>query len=63
MENIGPTFIAVIGGIITLAIVAVLVAKKAQTPAVITSIGSALSGVITAAVGPVANSQNNNFGG
>jgi hypothetical protein len=39
--------------VIGLAIVAVLVSKNAQTPTVLSSAGSALAGVITAAVSPV----------
>jgi hypothetical protein len=53
MSNFGPTLIAVLGGIIGLAIVAVLVSKKAQTSQVLQGAGSALAGVIGAAVGPV----------
>jgi len=58
MGNIGPTFIAVLGGIFGLAIVAVLVSKKAQTPAVIQGAGTALSSIIGAAVAPVTSSGN-----
>jgi hypothetical protein len=60
MREIGPGFIAIVASIIGLAIVAVLVSKNAQTKDVITGVGSALSGVIGAAVAPV--SQSNNFG-
>jgi PRD1 phage membrane DNA delivery len=63
LEHIGPGFVAVIASVIGLAIVAVLVSKNAQTPAVLTGAGSALAGVIGAAVGPVSNTQSNNFGG
>jgi hypothetical protein len=56
MGNIGPTLITVIAGIVGLAALAVAVSKNAQTPAVLTGAGTALSSVITAAVGPVANS-------
>jgi hypothetical protein len=62
MSNIGPTFIAVVTGIIGLAIVAVLVAQKAQTSTVIQSTGSALSQIIGAAVGPVTGTTSNQFG-
>ena len=58
MTDIGPVFITVLGGIVGLAIVAVLVAQKAQTPAVITGVGQALSSVIGAAVSPVSSSGN-----
>jgi hypothetical protein len=62
MGNIGPGIITVIGAVIGLAVVAVLVAQKAQTPAVLQGAGSALSAVITAAVAPVAQTSNTAFG-
>lgn len=62
MNSIGPTLITVLGGIITLAIVAVIVAQKAQTSQVIQGAGTALSGVIKAAVQPVVSSGSP-FGG
>ena len=58
MNNVGPTLIAVIGGIVGLAMVAVLVSKKAQTPQVIQGAGTALSSIIGAAVAPVSSSGN-----
>ena len=42
--------------IITVAIIAVLVSKKSQTSAIITSAGKALSGLIGEAVSPVTGS-------
>jgi hypothetical protein len=63
MSDVGPAFIAVIGGIIGLAIVAVIVAQKAQTSQVIQAGGSALASVIGAAVKPVVSSGGNQFGG
>lgn len=54
---------AAVGGVIALAIVAVIVSKQAQTPSVITSAGQALAGVIGAAVSPLGNSTGNMFGG
>lgn len=62
MSSIGPTFVAVVGGIIALAMLAVAVSKKAQTPQVLTGAGQALSSVISAAVGPVSGSSTNQFG-
>ena len=56
MNSIGPMFITVTGGIIGLAMVAVLVAQKAQTSTVIQGAGTALSSVIGAAVAPVTGS-------
>ena len=57
MNQIGPTFVIVIGGVITLAMVAVLVGQKAQTSQVLQGAGTALSSVITAAVAPVSTSS------
>jgi PRD1 phage membrane DNA delivery len=62
MNSIGPTIITIVCSVIGLAIIAVVVSKNAQTPAVLTGAGTALSGIIGAAVGPVSNSQGNNFG-
>ena len=55
MSNIGPGLIAVVAGILTLAMIAVVVSKNAQTSTVISGAGSALSSVIGAAVAPVSN--------
>lgn len=62
MQQIGPTAIAIVSGIIGLAIVAVLVSRQAQTPTVISSTGGALSSIISAAVSPVTGSTSNLFG-
>jgi hypothetical protein len=62
MNSIGPGVIAVIGGILTLAMLAVAVSKNAQTSAVFTGAGTALSTVIAAAVAPVSGSATNTFG-
>lgn len=53
MDEAGKGIIAIVTGIIGLAIAAVIVGAKAQTPAVIQAGGSALSSVIAAAVQPV----------
>lgn len=63
MDKAWETIITVASGIIGVAIVAVLVGKNAQTSTVISSAGTALSSVITAAVAPVGASSNNTFGG
>lgn len=55
MDRIGPTFVIVVGSVITLAMIAVIVSKNANTPAVFTGAGTALSSVIAAAVAPVSN--------
>lgn len=53
MDKFGQLIMAVFGGIITLAIVAVVVSRKAQTPAVIQAASSALANVVGAAVNPI----------
>jgi hypothetical protein len=50
------TFIAIAGGIIGLAALAVLVSRNAQTPQVFTAAGNAFSSIIGAAVAPVTSS-------
>ena len=62
MNSIGPTLVIVVGGIITLAMVAVAVSKNAQTASVIQGAGTALSSVIGAAVAPVSGSTTNMIG-
>jgi PRD1 phage membrane DNA delivery len=57
----GPV-IAIVTGIIGLAIVAVVVSQNAQTGTVLTSAGTALSSVIGAAVSPITGGQGS-FGG
>lgn len=59
MERFGNGLIAIVAGVIGLAVVAVIVSRNAQTPTVLTSAGSALSSVINAAVQPVSG---NNLG-
>ena len=59
MFGIAPAAVGVIGGLIGLAIVAVIVSKNAATSSVIRSAGGALSSVIGAAVSPVSG---NTFG-
>ena len=62
MSDIGPMFVAVVGGIITLAMIAVVVSQNAQTSTVIQGAGTALSSVIGAAVAPVSGSTTSSFG-
>lgn len=62
MNSIGPTFVAITGGIICLAMIAVAVSKNAQTSTVIQGAGTALSSVIGAAVAPVSGSTTSTFG-
>jgi hypothetical protein len=53
-ENAGRGIVAVISGILVVAVIAVIVSQNAQTPTLVTDTGSALQSVITAAVSPVA---------
>lgn len=62
MNSIGPGIVGIVAGIITLAIVAVIVSKNAQTSSVLTGAGTALSSVIGAAVQPVSSTGTNQFG-
>ena len=62
MREIGADVVLLVSGILTLAIIAVLVGRNSQTGSVITSSGNALSSVITAAVAPVSGSSSNLFG-
>ena len=56
MNNFGAGVVTVIAGILGLAIVAVVVSQRAQTPQVLQSGGSALAAIISAAVSPVTGS-------
>lgn len=60
MEGFGTAIAAIVAGVLTVALVAVVVSQNAQTSGVITSAGTALSGIIGAAVAPV--SGTNSFG-
>lgn len=60
MNNFGAGLVAIIAAVIGLAIIAVLVSRNAQTPAVFRSAGGALASIIGAAVAPVTGA--NSFG-
>jgi PRD1 phage membrane DNA delivery len=60
--NAPAAVIGVIGAIIGLAIVAVVVSQRAQTPQVISAGGSALASIINAAVSPVVGQSGATFG-
>jgi PRD1 phage membrane DNA delivery len=62
MSDIGPMVVTVIAGVLTLAMIAVIVGQKAQTSTVIQGAGTALSSVIAAAVAPVSGSTSSTFG-
>lgn len=53
MNDLVQGILAIVGGVITVAIISVIVSKNAQTPQVLQSAGGALSTVINAAVSPV----------
>lgn len=53
MSDFVNAMLAIVAGVLGLAIVSVLVSQKAQTSSVIQASGSALSNVIAAAVNPV----------
>ena len=53
MEQVSSTIIGIVGLLAAVAIVSVLVSKKAQTPQVIQSAGSALGNDLGVAVSPV----------
>jgi PRD1 phage membrane DNA delivery len=62
MERVSAGLIAIVTGAIGLAIVAVLVSQRAQTPSVLSAAGDALSSVIGAAVSPVTGGSGSVFG-
>lgn len=67
MDDLLKSAVIVATGIITIAIIATIVSKNADTSNVIKSAGSALSGVVKAAVSPVSGGigsvGNSLFGG
>lgn len=54
--------VTVLTGVFTLAIISVVVSKNAATGTLLTNAGTALSGVITAAVAPVSGGNQTNLG-
>ncbi len=59
MEEFGKVIFAVFGGIITLAIVSVVLSKSSQSPQVIQAGSTALAAVVAAAVAPVSKAATN----
>ncbi len=59
MHDVSSTIIGIVGLLAAVAIVSVLVSKKAQTPQVIQSAGSALGNDMGVAVSPVTGNQYN----
>jgi hypothetical protein len=62
MDRIGVGVVAAVSSVILLAIIAVVVSQKAQTPQVIQAGGGAMAAIINAAVSPVAGNTSNTFG-
>lgn len=63
MEKFGNVILAVFGGIITLAMVAVIVGQRSATPQVIKAGSDALAKVVRAAVDPVSTASTNGNNG
>lgn len=63
MGDFEKLIMAIFGGVLTLAIVSVIISKKSQAPQVIQASASALSNVIGAAVNPVQTSATNGNNG
>jgi hypothetical protein len=61
--NVSGLVVGVIGGVIALAVTAVIVSKNANTAGVVSAGGSALANVIGAAVSPVASGGAPSYGG
>jgi hypothetical protein len=57
MHDVTATIVGIVGLLAAVAIVSVLVSKKAQTPQVIQSAGSALGNDLGVAVSPVTGNQ------
>lgn len=53
MDDITKILTAIFGGVIIVAIAAVIVGRKSQAPQAIQSIGSAIGNIVAAAVNPV----------
>ena len=63
MNEVSPTIITIVTSVIGLAMLAVIVSQRAQTPTVISSAGTALATIIGAAVSPLGgNGGATNFG-
>lgn len=59
MNEVSGTLITILTSIVGLAVIAVIVSKRAQTPDVLKASGEALSSVIAAAVAPLGAGNNN----
>lgn len=61
MDDFTKIITAIFGGVVIIAIAAVVVGRKSQAPQAIQSIGSAIGNIVAAAVNPV--SANYGYGG
>lgn len=59
MDEIVQAGIGVFTGIVTLAIISVIISRKSQTPQVINAFSSALANVVAAAVNPINTATTN----
>jgi hypothetical protein len=59
MNDALQAVLAIVGGVITVAIISVIVGQKSQAPEAIQAAGSTLSNIIAAAVNPVTKSASN----
>lgn len=59
MDDVFKYIVAVFTGVVTLAIISVIISRKSQTPQVIQAAASALSNVVAAAVNPVNTASTN----
>lgn len=55
MNKIEALIMSIFGGVLTIAIVSVIISKKSQTPQVIQAGATALASVVSAAVNPLSN--------
>lgn len=62
IRDVSSAALAVFGWVFTLAIISVLVSKRANTAAVIQSTGSAVGNIIGQAVAPVSGGGSSSFG-
>ena len=59
MDKILPAVLAIVGGIITIAIVSVIVGQRSRAPEAIGAIGNFVATVVASAVNPAATASTN----
>ena len=59
LGDIWKEVLAIFGGVVTIAIISVIISKKSQAPAVLQAASSALANVVAAAVKPVNTATTN----